>query len=958
MNDPKSVPETPSDVGLKEVEHHRTHHGPTRKSPFLPPVPRKADNMISKLVEQPLEKEVTPQHELPFRTDGLVAPVPYGVKKDLGYSSTQDPFLHQYWTRKEVMKKRRKLERLQRAESTPLRKRNDQQSAVGSSTLAGTMTTRSHSNDRIASEHTSGSDSEDERDQASDRHRSQRRVLSPGTKSTGSQHRSTRFARAAWNVSNFPLNEAPLNKNEFLCLKTILAPKAGFETKVKTPNCDLNWIREKLVSNKMKIPHLYNMHTAKWDTLLVNDSYRYSERDSYGGTVINSPRSTVVLLRNGIQPYQLLKRPEDFYIGLGEVVEQPILDLRVERAERQRNGLLQSLCSQYDEMCQLASVEDVLDLLSGAGKVTASVSMAVEERYNRDLEQMQFIEERSKKMAEDEMKRRDENAKKMMAMEETLHRKAEEKKKSIQRQAEAMKEQMRQKKRIQTRIQQEQLKVTLEQQAAMEHKREVVNERTKQHKKEQHDEMMRKAMEAETLHQKRVRQAKEREEERKRRLMSIEERKQERAELRRQQQEQEREELRQRQEEENEKRALYKERAESQHAALVEKIEHKLAAGEQRSLEFQLRRAQMNHLEQLRHLERQKQIEFTKGHADRIQEERREQLLRRAEEVERRLDCQKRTLSQERTMHKEEKAFYREEKHEVVNTRLLQEQFTKLFDLSMMEERDSQIDAYKEATIEATERTRQMRGNLRLEHDEAKEEAVRKQIELERETASKAYEITNPKFRYRTPYPDVAPRTDFGQHSKSVSPDRKKESPVPQNHVHASTVLKHEPTTKEPKAKRDKKKKGTKGDSIASRSGDPADGATKPTPTDLPTKHHSPSAASSPVNTSAPTQPATHPAADGTEMNNIVEESSESTAPKEPEQRGSEPEEVKPKPSAAPTDSEAESSQANPKTVDAASRSGPASPVKPASPTKSTLSATSEQEYEDDYTSDYYSEDE
>eukprot|EP00658_Telonema_sp_P-2_P071310 TRINITY_DN60591_c0_g1_i1.p1 TRINITY_DN60591_c0_g1~~TRINITY_DN60591_c0_g1_i1.p1 ORF type:complete len:581 (+),score=99.14 TRINITY_DN60591_c0_g1_i1:141-1883(+) len=105
-------------------------------------------------------------------------------------------------------------------------------------------------------------------------------------------------------------------------------------------------------------------------------------------TLINSPRSAVICLRNGIQPYQLLQRPPDYYArpgdgdsqafapsksatllkgisptSTGQLTVQQVRKWRCDQAEKQRVYLLSELRKQYTSLCAASSLKEAVHSL-------------------------------------------------------------------------------------------------------------------------------------------------------------------------------------------------------------------------------------------------------------------------------------------------------------------------------------------------------------------------------------------------------------------------------------------------------------------------------------------------------------------------------------------------------------------------------------------------------------------
>lgn len=700
--------------------------------------PRRAADMITRMVERPAD--VAQQQALV--TSYAAEPLPAGSqrKTDFPYEPTSDKFLRRYWERKAVSKEAWRLQRKHNRRMHDASKSRTREQPGGS-------VLRSRS-------------------------------------SASSVAASPRSDDAPWDTSSYPMNHSRASEAELLSLRTLFCPKPNFICKLRVPNVDLVWLRKVMsgeVTGAAAVDTVKKMSTRTLRSLnldaLQDDATHYGDGDPYTQTVINSPRSVVVMLRNGVEAYNLLRRPPNFYTHVGEKVTQQVLAQRQERAEEERARLIASLQLAYDDVCATFSTERVVQVLKPAEKTEHSAAL-VRERAERDARQLQFLEERTKALAEANSKRREENSQKAMAIESLLQEKAEAKRRSVAAKAAKTAEELAAKKRVMERIEQQQQVITSERHARIESKHEELSRRVVALKTSQHQEAERNRQQKDARAFESKSRAEERMEERLARLAEQEAHRAEMAEQFRQRAEEERKALLQRQDQTREIQQLNKLRAAAMQESLRDAVTAKMDAADERLAEFHRERERERALQAAALRKRHEEIKLAVEMAHSMDHARAEAVMRKQEQTERQLEERERRRQEENQEAAEAHAFNREHKRQVVGITTNQLQFQKLCELSALQQREMEVDEFLQGKADIVRQTKQSRMDLRIKHHVMQEEADAAAVKQERDTAAAIYAITNPTAKYSAPpqLRTVAPRIDSVDPHKTATSNGKHSS--------------------------------------------------------------------------------------------------------------------------------------------------------------------------------------
>eukprot|EP00756_Hemistasia_phaeocysticola_P066627 Hpha_TRINITY_DN9363_c0_g1::TRINITY_DN9363_c0_g1_i1::g.26083::m.26083 len=154
-------------------------------------------------------------------------------------------------------------------------------------------------------------------------------------------------------------------------LRTIAVPLPTLQRAVRCSanrmrHVDVGWVNDlltgKLDSTEVRIR--CNMTLLNFDESRGLQPGGVSDRGQ-PRTLINSPRSTLVLLRNGCAPEDLLKKPLSFFRSQGQLegVSVEVQDLRARRYEDERSRLTSTVRAQYAAMIAHTPLEEIIDRL-------------------------------------------------------------------------------------------------------------------------------------------------------------------------------------------------------------------------------------------------------------------------------------------------------------------------------------------------------------------------------------------------------------------------------------------------------------------------------------------------------------------------------------------------------------------------------------------------------------------
>jgi hypothetical protein len=187
-------------------------------------------------------------------------------------------------------------------------------------------------------------------------------------------------ARSVMNASA-PLSTAheSVSVREMLSvLFTLLDPPLRFRTQINvdTEGIDISWLRHFVTGDRTPAA-LLTLDTVRED-MFINPSARHE-------TAITSPRSVIVMLRNGVTVSDLQARPVEHFQTLG--VSEATADAEFNHYEERRTKLLDVLRTEYRELSAKCSTFALLDEVSdfrakSGGKVESSYIKEKKQKMN------------------------------------------------------------------------------------------------------------------------------------------------------------------------------------------------------------------------------------------------------------------------------------------------------------------------------------------------------------------------------------------------------------------------------------------------------------------------------------------------------------------------------------------------------------------------------------------------
>ncbi|KEG12398.1 hypothetical protein DQ04_01741000 [Trypanosoma grayi] len=140
------------------------------------------------------------------------------------------------------------------------------------------------------------------------------------------------------------------------------------------------------------------------DALVTLQTWRGAEKKNDSIQSLNSPRSVIVLLRNGIAMEDLLPseiRDDDPLLPKDQETRRLVKQMRMERDLRTRESLLQKLRDEYVPLCRAVNLADVLKAFRSTEKRENSVELPTSIKVGH--ERRQRILETSKKQMEKQL---------------------------------------------------------------------------------------------------------------------------------------------------------------------------------------------------------------------------------------------------------------------------------------------------------------------------------------------------------------------------------------------------------------------------------------------------------------------------------------------------------------------------------------------------------------------------
>ena len=230
--------------------------------------------------------------------------------------------------------------------------------------------------------------------------------VSPSRKSNNSSSTPTPQRRDGSKSASecpIPLNSSPFQEDELVCLKTLLTVPS--EVEVSLEHIDVFWLRDVILQRRTMEEALPTASKTlmNFDVDILSNSSEHHSTDvvPFHSRLINSPRSAVVLLRNGVKIYDLLRRPPEYFVKPTENVSRHVVNLRHTAAERERVAVLSELRRQYEEIVNQFSTDDVIRIvMTTAASRSDEAQSAARERMENDRSRFLRLEERDKRIAE------------------------------------------------------------------------------------------------------------------------------------------------------------------------------------------------------------------------------------------------------------------------------------------------------------------------------------------------------------------------------------------------------------------------------------------------------------------------------------------------------------------------------------------------------------------------------
>jgi hypothetical protein len=603
----------------------------------------------------------------------------------------------------------------------------------------------------------------------SPKHSPERAESLPLSLSTSQKRNSPR----SWNVSNLALNTTPVSTADFRTLKTIFCPSASFACTLKVSNVNLGWLRPVMEGGVAGADAVALVEKRAVKNLLTMN-FNAVENDglAYTKSLINSPRSAILLVRNGVQCDALLKRPPKFYIRFGEGnVAVDVLRQRKEQADAARHLLVESLQTAYGRLCADKPVPAVVALLQPE-QTSHESKQRLEEMMIRDQNQLKYFEQRELQQEEAGRKKRRKNAQRTVANEARLKANREASQLIVQARAQDVADKMAAKRRVLDGIVKKQRAALQTKVASMDAQREDNAVRVKELKEARHAAAVAKGAESEARAKTSKQIVAEHGAARMARMAEVEEVKRSNATSFKERVLLEREAVAERGEFVRQKQAAYRERAEEMQELMYENVMQNLADAEERNEEFQLNLMKEQAARRLVHGRREEHIKTTVAAAQSLTEDRARAIVARNGRLEVKRAARELERAEAIAQQAEDAAVQRQHKRDVVGTQALQSEYAQLIALSTMQQREAQIDAYEHDKADGLRQLAFMRGDLQVQLGIARNKAAVIRTAQERRTASEIYHVNNPTDTFRLPqmYRGVGARIDVGDDRRTPHP--------------------------------------------------------------------------------------------------------------------------------------------------------------------------------------------
>lgn len=707
--------------------HHQSSH---RDAPVrLPPVPRRADQLMEKVVNKNLVERHWVSTLTPMDTFSPVIPA---RRSDFEDPSLADPHLQVYWERQRTT-----------AAAAKYKRKTQQRTAKG-----GALNRRFHEARRAATEQSSASrqrhdDGDEQRRHTSEHHHSRSSDSNRSSSSSSGSDRNDITASGPRRRCPIPLNDKPLEESELYCLRNLLCPMGGLQSSITLENIDLRWLRERIEDpncflqqsggkkhqlkksperERKGVPPLPLLTLRNFDVdALGEDSFHHTSHISFKTSLINSPRSALVMLRNGVRMYVLLRRPASYYVAPSETISDMNLQLRFDLAENERIMLLESLRSQYDQLCGLVPFDRVSELLCVRQEVDYDAAQRIaDERTQRDLEKLQHHEAREQRFGDLQIEREEVATQRLMALEEKLQHQQENKKRLMKERGEFLREKAKTKMAVIAQVREENEKATKEMAEAMashrQHKLEAIQDMKQERAQEMHE---RAEHDAQRILESRKRIT-EQEEDDALRMRAYAEHKLQRAEAFMQRKAAEHDALRKRAGDADARRHHVKEKAAYEMEVLRLKIGEKLDHAAHRfdmfvSDKVEQRKALrvMHHVREIK----SKQVLEQAVHAERQMVE---DIIAVSKAAESKLKARRHRQAKEQRRAAEAHQFDIAQRQRVVAAKVQQSEFEKLLQLARMQQTEELLQAHRAVQEEAVKLTREGDKKVQLRRQQSK----------------------------------------------------------------------------------------------------------------------------------------------------------------------------------------------------------------------------------------------
>ncbi|CUG90577.1 Hypothetical protein, putative [Bodo saltans] len=739
-----------------QQQPHKQKHLSHRDAPVrLPPVPRRADQLMEKVVSKNLVERHWVSTLTPMDTFTPAVPARRGDFED---PALADPHLQVYWERQRTTAAAAKYKRRKQRDHNVARHGGGNvfnrriTEAQRASTEQSSSSRRQHHN-HSQRHHRSADDRRDR--SASSSHSSN---MSEEDDDGRGSHQSSSSRRCP-----IPLNEKPLEEGELLCLRNLLCPMGGLQSSITLENIDLRWLRERIEDpncflkkvghggspEKEKKPrHKKNEnetssnHTTParehgrnkgvpslpLSTLrnfdvdaLANDSFHHTSHISFKTALINSPRSALVILRNGIRLYALLRRPITYYVAASETISDKNLQLRFDLAENERIMVLESLRSQYDQLCGIVPFDRVSAMLCTRQEVDHEAAQQIaHERTQRDLEKLRHHEAREQRFGDLQVEREEAATQRFMALEEKLQQQQEKQKRLLKERGEFLRAKAAAKLSAIAQVREEQeqsIKTTAELMALhRQHKLEAIQDMKQEQAQELHD---RAEFNAQRITESR-RRILDQDDEEALRMQEYAQHKREKAEAFMMRKEAEHEALRKRAGDADARRHHVKEKAVQEQEALRDKIEAKVDQAAHRFDMFLSEKVEQRKALRIMHHVREIKSRQVLQQAQDAEKAMVAEILATSDAAARKLKLRRHRQAKEQRRAAEAHQFDIAQRQRVVTAKVQQSEFDKLLQLARMQQTEEQLHAYRAVQEEAVVLTREGDKKVQLQRQQSK----------------------------------------------------------------------------------------------------------------------------------------------------------------------------------------------------------------------------------------------